>query len=223
MSTVYRSCAMRPLLFALCVDLFLAACGGGGGSGGDDGGSDASSVDGTIHVDDGTPMRKPCVSSFGSALVGQFGRLDGYLVAIVQPGSGGCNADSDHVHLQIEANGARYDVAINVGTPGGDVTTTTREMSFAAWDEGWHDGIAYDYVALGLHSGDFTVGTRTQLAAELTTELANVNHISIFATPYDTGGAHLVHRNFEHDGIVVTQPLSSPAHARMYAFTTQTF
>ena len=79
-------------------------------------------------------------------------------------------------------------------------------------------------MGVGLHKTDFTVGTKAQLAADLTAELANVNHISVFATTYGPDGAHLVHRyGISRDGVIVTQPLSSPAHARMYAFSDQSF
>jgi hypothetical protein len=51
-----------------------------------------------------------------------------------------------------------------------------------------------------------------------------VNHISVFGTGYGPDGAHLIHRNGQgHDGLLVTQPLSTPAHARLFSFTTQAF
>ena len=183
-------------------------------------------IDGTLDAADGTPVRQPCTSQFGNALTSVYGRLDGTLVAIVQPGGGPCNADSDHVHLQVKANGAIYDVAVNVGSTGGvdDVHTTTREKALPAWSEGWHPGVLEDYVSLGLHSADLTLETRDQLAAELTADLATVNHISIFGTGYGPDGAHLIHRNGQvHDGLIVTNPLSTPAHVRMFSFTDQAF
>jgi hypothetical protein len=183
-----------------------------------------------MHVDDGTPMRHPCTNNFGSALTQTFGRLDGFLVAIVAPGGGGCNADPDHVHLQIQANGAVYDVAITVGSTGGvdDVCTTTRDQAMPgpAWAEGWHTGatILDDYVSDGVHSSALANEPRTQLASDLMTDLASANHISVFATGYGPDGVHLVHRNGGgHDGLVITQPLSTPAHLRMFRFTNQTF
>jgi hypothetical protein len=46
----------------------------------------------------------------------------------------------------------------------------------------------------------------------------------VFATGYGPDGAHLVHRNGNgRDGLVVTQPLSRPAHVRMFSFSSQTF
>jgi hypothetical protein len=204
----------------------LAACGSSPAAHDAAPGDGASTVDGTLDANDGTPVRQACTNQLGTALTSVYGRLDGYLVAIVQPGGGGCNADSDHVHLQIKMNGAIYDVAVNVGSTGGtdDVHTTTRDKPLPAWSEGWHPGAIEDYVSLGLHSADLTLEPRSQIAAELTADLANVNHISIFGTGYGPDGAHLIHRNGSgHDGLVVTNPLSTPAHLRMFSFTDQAF
>src|SRR5215813_10038860 len=68
-----------------------------------------------MQVDDGTPTRQTCTSQFGNALSSTFGRLDGYLVSIVPPMTGPCNADTAHVHLQIKMNNQIYDVAVDVG------------------------------------------------------------------------------------------------------------
>lgn len=189
-------------------------------------------IDAIIHVDDGTPTRQPCTGRFGTALSTSFGRLDGYLVAIVPPGNGGCNADADHVHLQVRANGAVYDVAITTSTGNGaveDVATTTADVWLTtAWAEGWHVGAAagvlFDYPSRGLHASAFTPITRAALTSTLMTELASVNHITVFATGYGPDGVHLVHRNGSgHDGVIVTQPLSSPGRGRMFKFTDQNF
>jgi len=182
--------------------------------------------DGLLDAVDGMPTRVPCTSQFGTALTSVYGRLDGYLVAIVQPGGGPCNADSSHVHLQIKMNGSIYDVAVNVGSTGSadDVHTTTRDIPLPQWSEGWHPGVLEDYVSLGVHSTDMTLQSRSQIASDLTSDLATVNHISVFGTGYGPDGAHLVHRNGQgHDGLVVTNPLSSPAHVRMFSFTNQAF
>jgi hypothetical protein len=67
-------------------------------------------------------------------------------------------------------------------------------------------------------------GRNAQLTQDLTSDLATVNHISVFATGYGPDGAHLVHYNgSDHDGAVITEPLSNPAHLRLFSFTTQTF
>jgi hypothetical protein len=203
----------------------LGACGSSGSSHDAATPDVAPPIDATVDADDGTPIRQPCTSQLGNALTSMYGRLDGILVAIVPPGNGPCNADSDHVHLQIQMNGAIYDVAVNVGSSNmDDVHTTTREIALPVWQEGWHTGVLEDYVSLGVHSTDIPLGTRTQNTADIMSELATVNHISVFGTGYGPEGAHLIHRNGQgHDGLVVTQPLSTPAHVRLFSFTTQAF
>ncbi len=181
-----------------------------------------------VHVDDGTPTRQQCTNNLGTGLGSQFGRMDGFLVAIVPPGNGGCNADPDHVHLQVRMSGAIYDVAVDIGGMGGvqDVHTTTRElvMPGPAWSEGFHASVPTDYVALGVHAASLTLETRQMLASEIMTDLASANHVSIYAIPYGPTGAHLVHRNGSgRDGMIVTQPLSTPSHLRMFSFTSQNF
>jgi len=182
---------------------------------------------------DGTPTRQPCTSHFGAALPssGTFGRMDGYLVAIVAPGStSGCNDDSSHVHLQIKVNGSIYDIAIdatNSQTNTDDVHTGTLDMSMPsgpAWAEGFHTGITIDYPSLGVHSSTLPLQTKAQVVSAITTDLASVNHISIYTTTYGGDGAHLVHRNGSgHDGVVVTEPLSTPSHLRLFSFSDQSF
>ena len=200
---------------------------GGGGSGsGSDGGGSGSNVD-------GTPVRQPCTSNFGNALPssGTFGRLDGYLVAIVPPGStNGCNDDSSHVHLQIKMNGAIYDIAIDATdsqTRTDDVHTGTLDMAMPsgpAWSEGFHTGVTLDYPSLGVHASSLPLQSKAQIVSAFQTDLATVNHISIFTTTYGGDGAHLVHRNGSgHDGAVVTEPLSPTAHVRLLSFSDQSF
>jgi hypothetical protein len=215
--------AMKHVVLA-----WLAACGGGKATVDAAGGGDAAIDAAATHVDDGTPTRQACTNNLGSALGSTFGRMDGFLVAIVPPGGGGCNADADHVHLQVKMNNAIYDIAVDVGGTNGveDVHSATRDfvMPGGAWAEGFHVGIPTDYVALGVHSTDLPLQTRAMLSATLMSELASVNHISVYATPYGPDGAHLVHRNGQgHDGMIVTQPLSTPGHERLFSFTSQTF
>lgn len=210
----------------------LAACGGGGGGTidgpGPDDGPPADSPVGP--VDDGTPTRQNCTSNFGNALTTSFGRLDGFLVAIVPPQTGACNADRQHVHLQIKMNGDIYDVAVDVTAASGpdDVHTLTMDHAplGAPWSEGWHTGVSLDYTQapLDVHSTDLPLKTKAEMTDELMSDLADVNHISVFAIGYGPDGVHLVHRNGGlHDGMIVTQPLSNPAHLRLLSFSDQTF
>ena len=215
---------------SLCL-VALLGCGDPGATI-DAGPADAAPNDGRVHVDDGVPTRVACTSTFGSALSATptFGRLDGFLVAIVPPGGGPCNADSSHVHLQVRMSGAIYDVAIDVtdGMTGiDDVNTGTKDIAMPGnvpWAEGWHTSVLVDYVALGVHSPELTFQAKAAMVTTLMTDLATANHISVYATTYGPDGTHLVHRNSGgHDGLIVTQPQSIPAHLRMFRFTAQAF
>lgn len=217
---------MRVVLFAAILATLLGGCGGSSATP-DGGGSDGPGMDARMHVDDGAPTRLPCTSTFGNALSTTFGRLDGILVAIVPPSGGGCNADNDHVHLQIRANGAVYDVAITLADGAlEDVHSKTFEHALLGpvWAEGWHTGLPIDYPALGIHAADVPLRSKAQLASEITADLQTANHISVYGVGYGPGGAHLVHRNGNlHDGLVVTDPLSTPGRVRLFSFTNQAF
>ncbi|MEO6775045.1 MAG: hypothetical protein ABI467_18915, partial [Kofleriaceae bacterium] len=190
------------------------------------------STDGRYNADDGTPTRLPCTSKFGNQLsaAATYGRLDGYLVAIVPPSNmNQCNADSSHVHLQIRMMGSVYDVAIDAtdGQTGVDDVHTGQldhDLPDSGWSEGWHTGVVEDYVALGKHSTDLVLGTKAANVAAMMTFLATANHVSVYMTSYGPDGGHLVHRNGTgHDGLVITAPLSQPAHLLMFAFDDQVF
>ncbi len=215
--------------------LLLAACGSGNGNGGDDVVDAAPPdvlTDGRLHVDDGTPTRLPCTSSFGQKLPasGTYGRLDGYLVAIVLPsGMNSCNADTSHVHLQVRMQGATYDIAVDAtdGTTNMDdvnIGGIDHDLPTMPWTEGFHTGVNEDYVSLGVHSTDMVFKSKQQVVDTLTADLATANHISIYTITYGGDGAHLVHRNGNgRDGMIITEPLSQPAHFRLLSFTGQAF
>jgi hypothetical protein len=162
-----------------------------------------------------------CTSQFGSALTTDHGRLDGYLVAIVQPyTSRSCNSDS-HVHLQVSAGGATYDVATNLQTL---FAEQDLPLPGAAWAEGWHAGAPLNYPNIGLHSAMFTQpANEAALAAIVTADLANANHISVYATGYGPDGVHDVHRKSGYDGAIIIDPLSPTAHGLFFRFTTDSF
>ncbi len=189
--------------------------------------SDAATPQGS----DGMPARAPCTQAFGNALSNAFGRLDGYLVAVVPPTQHGCSADAGHLHLQIKVQSDVYDVAITLVS---DQKATSPEVYLAerdaaiangAWSEGWHPGDRFDYAGnLGLHAADFTPLQKAPLLQRLEAGLAGVNHISIYATGYGPTGAHKVHRNGGGtDGALVLQPTSPTPHILAFHFATQTF
>jgi len=232
---------MSRVVAALLTSILLAiGCGHSAGSAvadaaagddastGDDASADAgasgdSSADAAPDSNalDGTPMRRQCTGTFGSALSQTFGRLDGYLVAIVPPGTRGCNGDSSHVHLQVLVNNAVYDVAVNVD---GMFHQQDLAPPGAPWSEGWHTGVNDSYAMLGVHSTMFMQSTPAQLAPVVEQALASANHVSVWATGYGPTGAHLVHyQGRRNDGMVVINPLSPTAHALMFAFHGDTF
>ncbi|MEP6865072.1 MAG: hypothetical protein ABJE66_30930 [Deltaproteobacteria bacterium] len=209
-----------------------SACSGGGTSSAIDAAPDVITTDGRYNADDGTPTRLQCTSQFGNKLssIATYGRLDGYLVAIVAPTKqNGCNADSSHVHLQIRMMGAVYDVAVDATdaqTSVDDVHTDQldHDLGGPGWAEGWHTDVLNDYVAMGLHSSDLVLHTKPEVVSQITTFLATANHISVYMTSYGPDGGHLVHRNGNgHDGIIVTDPLSQPSHFMVLSFSDQAF
>lgn len=168
---------------------------------------------------DGTPTRQQCTGTFGSGLSTTHGRLDGLLVSVVNLGTHACNGDSSHVHLQVLMGGAVYDIAVNA-----DTLVAERDLTLpdGTWSEGWHTSDGLDYAALGLHSSDFSMpSSPSSLAQQIEKDLVSANHVSVFATGYGPGGAHLVHRNGGgRDGALVIHPLAAPAHIMMFTFTT---
>lgn len=216
-------------MLALCV--VWAACGNGNPTVVDGAPPDIS-TDGRLHVDDGTPTRMACTSSFGMQLPANntYGRLDGYLVSIVAPsGMNSCNADTSHVHLQIRMKGATYDVAVDAtdgATNMDDVHTATidHDLPNQPWSEGWHGGINLDYTQFNIHSTDLPFETKQEVVTTLNTDLATTNHISVYMITYGGDGGHLVHRNGNgRDGMIVTEPLSQPSHFRLLSFTDVAF
>ena len=206
-------------------------CGGGavdagtGPADGSTGGADASTGSG-----DGTPIRQPCTGTFGSAMNTTFGRLDGILVSIIDPGQGaGCSGDAHHIHLQVRVNGAIENIAVNVdssvGTPNVDFLTVNAPLKGIPWTEGWHPSQQLDYATnLGVHAGDFAVTTPTQLTSIVDGDLATANHVSIFCTGFDATGGHLVHRHASNDdGAIVINPLSASPTYLLFHFANQTF
>ena len=218
------------------VGVVVAACGGGGTTGSPD--APTAGPDAKVVADaappgpdaapqgDGTPTRVACTNNLGNALTTQHGRLDGYLVAIVPVGHNGCNGDSSHVHLQVKANSMTYDVAVNVSDPQDvDYLAADEALPDGPWSEGWHPGQAalLDYPTLGHHAADFTPTPQATLEADINTELASANHVSIFMTGYGPDGGHLVHRQGGgRDGAIVIDPLGAP-RLLMFHFSTQSF
>ena len=176
-----------------------------------------------------------CASSFGSALTNAFGRVDGTVVAVVQPADPNCaQENSDHVVVQVHMNGDVYRMVVNVLSDSGDPMIRVRELDAAlpapAFAEGWHTGILLDYpTSLGLHSTD--ADWQPMSMADATARIGNAitigAPISVYAT--STGGtkadsAHLIHREGgNHDGAIVLSPDGATPHWFVFDFSDQTF
>lgn len=195
---------------------------GAGPEGGE--GGEASSTDGPPSY---TSACTPLSAQTGTAINTKHGRLDGYLSYVVpKDGASSCNGDDTHVHLQIRMNGVIYDVAVDIGAFTGDANLYEADMALpqGAWSEGWHD-VGLSYPQLGLHSTQFTAEDPTTLGQKIQTELAGVNHVSVFGDAYAQGnGCHDVHyENGTADGALVINPLFPTAHILFFRFSTQTF
>jgi hypothetical protein len=197
----------------------------------DDGPGGGDGAEAAPGVDDGPPTRTnactPLSQQTGTAINTFHGRLDGYLVYVVpQGGPSSCNGDYSHVHLQVKMKGDVYDVAVDIGKTPGDALFYEQDMALpgGAWQEGWSN-FGLSYPQLGVHSTQFTSEDPATLGTKIQSELANVNHISVFGDAYQTNnGCHDVHyQNGSTDGAIVIDPLSPTAHVLFFRFSTQSF
>ncbi|MEO8703989.1 MAG: hypothetical protein ABI867_28320 [Kofleriaceae bacterium] len=221
---------LRP---AVVLSLLLAACGGGGSQnpGDDDDDVDAPPpIDADLpNIDSSIDKSAGCVSNFGNDLTDGFGRLDGILVAVVPPGSDCPRPNDDHIILEVRQGGKVFRMVGAVISGSGNPVMAMAERDAAltgpAWSEGWHPGIAFDYVTtMGLHRLDFTP-TPMQDMVDAIDRAAVINgKISIFATVEDQhDSAHLIHRNEGNkDGAIVIDAAGSP-HYMMFRFDNQLF
>jgi len=171
-----------------------------------------------------------CAESFGTALTNAFGRLDGTILAVVEPGNLKCSMpNSTHVVVQVTMNGAAYRMVANVLSTSTDPHVWLGELDAPlagdAWAEGWHPGVQLDYVST-LHASktQFTEADETAAVARLEDALAIGAKISVYATSENSpSSAHLIHRNAANaDGAIVLSPDTAP-HYLLTAFPEQTF
>ena len=175
-----------------------------------------------INATDGTPTRLTCTDTFGTDMTTDHGRLDGILVAVVDPTHHGCSSDSTHVHLQIQSGGMIYDSAVNVD--GGFYLTKDITLPTMPWTDGWHANADFNYPTEDVHSTDFQTADQATITSMVEAALTSANHVSIYMTGYNTMGGHLVHREGTNiDGAIILDPLSTPSHAIMFRFDTDTF
>ncbi len=170
-----------------------------------------------------------CASTFGTALTNSFGRLDGTILAVVEPGNDRCAMpNGTHVVLQVTMDGAAYRMVINVLSTSGDphvwLGETAAPLAGGAWAEGWHTGVALDYVTtLGVSKTSFTEADITEAVGRLEDALVIGARVSVYATSSGGASAHLVHRNLTNaDGAVVIDPDTAPRYL-LSAFPNQAF
>jgi hypothetical protein len=219
---------LRTVLFVLA----LVACGGGGSQTppGDDDIDAPPPIDAKgPNPDSNIDKSAGCVSSFGNDLTDGFGRLDGILVAVVPPGSDCPRPNDDHIILEVRQGGKVYRMVGAVISGSGNPVMAMSERDQAlvgrAWSEGWHPGIAFDYVAtMGLHRLDFTPTPMQDMVDAIDRAAVIGGKISIFATVENQhDSAHLIHRNDSNkDGAIVIDAAGSP-HYMMFRFDNQLF
>jgi hypothetical protein len=242
---VSRACVVvAALFFALapgCLPIGpiagFASDAGPGAAENDAGTSDADAGHSNNHIDagpsqDGTDAgssgveRRTCTNTFGNALSTSFGRLDGTLVAVVPPGTHGCNSDRSHLHLQVAANGGVYDVAIAlVSELSGPPEVSVLQTHAPLGNEGFHRGVRFSYTQdLGAHDTDFTGTPESTLETEVTAALAQTGRISVYGSGYGPTGMHKIHRDHgDDDGALVIDPESDSPTFFAFHFATQSF
>ncbi len=205
--------------------LSLAVVAGAGcplGPGAGEPGAGEGEGEGDPGTPDGTPdHRRACTNSFGDAVTAEYGRVDGFLAAVVPTTTSGCRADPNHLHLQIDVGGSIVDVAVNL-----DVSVAERDVPpVQAWDEGWHPGVTFDYVRdLATHAADLSTASPGAVQTQVLEALSDANHVSLYARGYDVDGLHDVHRNgAQRDGAIVAKPTEGTARYLIFRFSDQQF
>ncbi len=187
-----------------------------------------------VDARDAAPVDKAaaCAPTFGTALTAGFGRVDGTIVAVVQPKDTQCALpNNDHLILQVRMLGAVYRMVVNVQSDraGADVRVSYLEkpvkLPAPAWAEGWHTGLKLDYVAdFGAKSADFTPFALTELSAKVADVLPLSAKVSVYSDTSGGASTHLIHRNDGvKDGAIVLDPEGPSPRALLFRFATQSF
>ncbi len=195
-----------------------------GGSGDSGSSSDANVV--TVN-DGGNTDVGTCVSTFGSAMDNNYGRLDGTLHAIVLPGNESCAMpNSTHFDMEMDFGGATYRLLIDVQSDTGTdkrvyYLTKNAPLPGDPWSEGWHTAnVSVDYpTTFGVHYGDFTPYDLGDLTNIILSQLTIGEKLSIYAMGFVNGG-HDIHRNSakNEDGAVVIGPDTANPQVLLFHF-----
>ncbi len=199
---------------------------GGGVDAGSEGGTDAAAQS------DGSKSTA-CTATFGSDLTAPYGRLDGTVLAILEPGNQSCpRPNSTHIVLEVAAKGSNYRMVVNVQSDFAGADPDVRFQSLhaplpaPAWGEGWHADAVLDYVTtLNVHStSGFTATKMTELAPKVADALTVGAKVSVYASTSGGDSAHLIHRNqTNQDGAIVIDPDGTSPTFLLFHFAEQTF
>ncbi len=196
----------------------------------EDGGAEAAtSADAS---DAATNKAARCASTFGTALTRGFGRVDGTVVAVVQPKDTQCALpNDDHVIVQVKMQGAVYRMVVNVQSDraGQDPRVSYLEKAVTlpapAWGEGWHTGLTLDYVKdFGAKATEFAPVEMAALSAKIADAIPLDAKISVYSDTSGGASTHLVHRNDgTKDGAIVLDPDGPSPRAMLFRFSNQDF
>lgn len=197
----------------------------------DDAGS--SSDAGEVVAEGGDASKAAtCAAAFGTALTAPYGRLDGTVLAVVEPGNPTCaKPNGSHVVLQVTMGGQAYRMVVNVVSDrAGDKDVRYLAMQHGlpnpAWSEGWHTDATLDYPGtLGVHStAGFKPVVMDDLVARVVSAINVGGHVSVYATTSGGDSAHLVHRNATgQDGAIVLEADGPAPTWLLFHFVQQTF
>lgn len=209
--------------------------GGAGGAGAQGGSVDVGGAGGAGGTTTGEiDKAKDCVDGeedLGMGLTSAFGRLDGTVLAVVKPSDTGCYLpNGDHVVLQVLWGGLAYRMVINIQSSFGDpdvfYLVNDGGPEGLVWEEGWHPGLTFDYVAdLGIHAGVFKQVPMAELADQIADEITLGQKVSVYGTSDGyPSSAHKIHRNGGgHDGAIVLDPDSATPRVMLFHFANQSF
>jgi hypothetical protein len=216
----------RSVLLILSLLASLAACSDPAA-----GGPDAAPVDASPDAAGKDAM---CAATFGDQLTAAFGRIDGTVVAVVEPGNPRCALPNrDHVVVQVALGAVVYRMVVNVQSTGADRNIRVRALNAPlpapAFALGWHPGLTLDYPRdLGVHSGaGWEALALAPAAAWIAAPIEVGAPIAVYAS--SSGGSfsnstHLIHRNGGNaDGALVIDPTGAAPRWLLFSFADQTF
>ncbi len=173
-----------------------------------------------------------CADTFGDAIPKGFSRLDGTLLAVVQPKDEDCpRPNGDHVIIQVTTGGQHYRMVVNVQSdrPDADPRVGLAIVEHAMVGPAWADGVRkfldLDYVLdLDAHADSFTPYELAPLSQRIADELTIGAKVSVYASSDGGDSAHKIHRNSRsEDGAIVIDPTGATPKWLLFRFQNQTF